>query len=105
MISRVFAHQFLMILAPTVFLLFCCPMSASAQTPRDAAGTEQKVRVVFKDTPVKTAIRDLGRQLTLNVVFDDTIKDSDKLNIELTDVSYEQALMIVFVAKGLQSVQ
>jgi general secretion pathway protein D len=53
----------------------------------------------FKDTSFKAAVNSLSRQLGLNVVFDDTVKDSDKVTIDLTDVTLAKALDIVLMQK------
>ncbi|MGE3436789.1 MAG: STN domain-containing protein [Blastocatellales bacterium] len=59
--------------------------------------------ISFKDTSLKAAINSVGKQLNLNVVFDEAIKDSEKLTLELREVSFEQALKIFLVAKRLQA--
>ncbi len=62
---------------------------------RGEAGTDIK----FKDTPFKTAVTSLSRQLNLNVVFDDTVKDTDKVSVEMGDVSLAKALDVVLLQK------
>src|SRR5262245_52173845 len=68
---------------------------ASNSRPRGEAGTDVK----FKDTPFKTAVTSLSRQLNLNVVFDDTVKDTDKVTLEMGDVSVSKALDVVLLQK------
>lgn len=53
----------------------------------------------FKDTSFKVVVNSLSKQLGLNVVFDDTVKDADKVTIDLTDVTLAKALDIVLMQK------
>src|SRR5262245_16720539 len=51
---------------------------ASKARPRgDVAQT-----INFRDTSFKAAVNSLSKQLGLNVVFDDTVKDSDKVTVD-----------------------
>jgi type II secretory pathway component GspD/PulD (secretin) len=104
MISRSFVRHSLKTLTPTLFLLFCCSIVGSAQTPSDVQELGPRaMSISFKDTTLKVAIQSVGKQLNLNVRFDEAIKDSEKITIELRDVSLEQALKIFLVAKRLQA--
>jgi hypothetical protein len=51
---------------------------------------------------VKIAVSFVGKQMGLKVVFDDSVKD-DSLSIELTDVTPEQGLKLIFDEKKLQA--
>jgi type II secretory pathway component HofQ len=51
---------------------------------------------------VKVAVSYVGKQMGLKVVFDDSVKD-DSLSIELTDVTPEQGLKLIFDEKKLQA--
>ncbi len=51
--------------------------------------------ISFKDTKFKTVVLNLGRQLGLNVVFDESVKDQP-VTIELTEVTVAKALDIIF---------
>src|SRR5262245_1075680 len=53
----------------------------------------------FKDTSFKVVVGSLAKQLGLNVVFDDTVKDSDKVTVDLQDVTMARALDIVLMQK------
>nr|MDQ3013989.1 STN domain-containing protein [Acidobacteriota bacterium] len=63
---------------------------------------EFKQNVVFKDSSQKAALAVLGKQLGLNVIFDDNVKEG-KINIELTDVTLKAAMKIIFVQQRLQA--
>jgi type II secretory pathway component GspD/PulD (secretin) len=98
-------RQYLKTFAPALFLLLCCSISAFAQSAPESQRSRQKdlTDVTFHTIPVKVAIDALGSQLNLNVIFDDAVKDSDTLTIMLKDVTIEQAIKIVLVAKRLQA--
>jgi type II secretory pathway component GspD/PulD (secretin) len=104
MISRNVIRKSLKTLTPSLFLLLCCSISAFAQSPAESQEPRQKdlANVTFGSSPVKAAINLVVSQMGFNVVFDETIKD-DAFSIELTDVTMEQALKIIFVAKRLQA--
>ncbi len=55
--------------------------------------------VAFKETPFKGAVTSLTKQLGLNVVFDDSVKDPDKVTIELQDVTLAKALDVILMQK------
>ncbi|MEY3284595.1 MAG: hypothetical protein RIR86_2608 [Acidobacteriota bacterium] len=50
--------------------------------------------IAFKDTKFKSVVSNLGRQLNLNVVFDESVKDSP-VSIELNDVTLAKSLDII----------
>src|SRR5262249_19429945 len=54
--------------------------------------------VQFKDSPFKAAVSSLGRQLGLNVVFDDSVKE-DKVTVDMDDVTPARALDIILLQK------
>jgi hypothetical protein len=99
MISRNVIRRSLQTLAPVMFLLLCSPISAFAQSP---SKPPELIRIVFKNSTVKTAISLVGKRIGLKVVFDDTVMD-DSLSIELIDVTPEQGLKLIFEAKKLQA--
>lgn len=104
MISRNFVQQSLKTLAPAVFLMICCSGVALAQSQSEAQESGQVAQsIAFKNTSLKVAIETVGKQMRLNVVFDEGVKDSEKLTLELKDVTFEQALKIFLVAKRLQA--
>ncbi len=51
---------------------------------------DQLTNVSFKDIDLKECLKNLARSMTLNVVFDDSVK-SQKIAIELTDVTLARA--------------
>src|SRR5262249_11305673 len=97
-------RQALKTVGAMIFLLLCCSTGALAQSPSETQELgHDKQTINFKRLSVKTAINAVGKQLNLKVVYDDMVKDSDKLTLELEDVSLEQALKIFLVAKRLQA--
>lgn len=104
MISRIFVRQPLKALAPALFLLLCCSIGAFAQSPSETQELGRNNHSVnFKEASVKKTIEALGRQLKLNVVFDDSVKEFDKFTLELEDVTIEQAVKIILIQKKLQA--
>jgi general secretion pathway protein D len=96
-------RQFLKTLTTALFLTLCFSISAFAQSqPEPQDPTEKNRTDVNFNSPVKAAIDVLGRQIGLNIVFDDAIKNG-KLTIALKDVTVEQALKIIFLAKNFQA--
>ncbi len=85
-------------------VFFCLPLAAFAQSSDQ---DEKKVGVakdiVFRDTSLKVALQALGKQIDLNVVFDESVKDSSKLTIELHEVTLEAAMKIIFIQARLQA--
>jgi type II secretory pathway component HofQ len=99
MISRNVILRSLQSLAPVMFLLLCSSISASAESP---SKPQELIRIVFKNSTVKIAVSFVGKQMGLKVVFDDSVKD-ESLSIELTDVTPEQGLKLIFAEKKLQA--
>lgn len=62
---------------------------ARRERPREPAQT-----ISFKETKFKSVVSNLGRQLDLNVVFDESVKDSP-VTIELNEVTMAKALDII----------
>lgn len=58
--------------------------------------------VAFKDASVKAALATMGKQLKLNVVFDDSVREN-RINIELSDVTLKAAMKIIFVQQHLKA--
>jgi len=104
MISRNFVQQALKTLAPAMFLLLCCSIGAYAQSPSETQELGRNTHSVnFNEASVKKTIEVLGRQLKLNIVFDDSVKDSDRLTLELHDTTLEQVMKIILIQKRLQA--
>ena len=55
------------------------------------------------DTTLKAAIYSLGTELGLNILFDEAIKDSEMVSVELRDTTFEKALDIVLLNKKMQA--
>jgi type II secretory pathway component GspD/PulD (secretin) len=104
MISHDVIRQFLKTLTPALFLLFCGSIDVFAQSPSESQASGQKERYIikFQNTSAKVAIAVVGKQMDLNVLFDETVKD-DRLTIELPDVTLEQALKTILETKKLQA--
>ncbi len=66
---------------------------------RARARGEVAQTVAFKDSSFKAAVSSLGKQLGLNVVFDDSVKESEKVSIDLQDVTLAKALDVVLMQK------
>ncbi len=66
-----------------------------APKPRSKGGDTTRVQF---NSPFKAAVGVLAKQLGLNVVFDDSVKD-DKVNIEMDDVTPAKALDIILLQK------
>ena len=104
MISLNVIRQSLKNLAPALFLLLCCSICAFAQSPAEPqeSGKKDRQSVTFQNNFTKVAIFVVGKQLGLNVMFDETVKQ-DRLSIDLNDVTLKQALKIILEAKNLQA--
>jgi len=71
--------------------------SAPALSP-----TKKEESLVFKGIRLKTAIKNLGQTLKLNVVFDDSVKNPH-LDLELNDVRVGAALKIILIQQKLEA--
>ena len=56
----------------------------------------------FKEASLKETITVIAKQTKVNIVFDDSVKDS-KLSIDLNDVTTEAALRTVLLKESLQA--
>ena len=74
----------------------------SANSKPQASRLRQSKPISFQNILSKAAIAVVGRQMGLIVEFDETVKE-DRLSIELTDVTLEQALKIILEEKKLQA--
>src|SRR5215510_7274892 len=78
------------------------PTPASATVPQDFAPREQQLRIINYNGDLKTLIRSLADQLSLNVIFDrQSFTQSRPIDINLKDVTTAQALDFVFLQEGL----
>jgi type II secretory pathway component GspD/PulD (secretin) len=104
MISRNVIRQSLKTLATALFLTLCFSITAFAQSPSEPkdSGQRDRTTINFNNSPVKAAIESLGKQLNLNIVFDDSMKD-DRLTFELKDVTAKQVMKIILIQKRLQA--
>ncbi len=86
-----------------LLVLICAPVAGKAQSAEPSQDEEKALQtVVFKDASLKAALATMGKQLKINVVYDDTVKDN-RLNIELKDVTIKAAMKIIFIQQRLQA--
>jgi len=75
---------------------------ASAPAQEVLAPREQQLRIINYNGDLKTLIRNLADQLSLNVIFDrQSFTQSRPIDINLKDVTTAQALDYVFLQEGL----
>jgi len=116
MINRIFVRQSLKTLTPMLFLLLCCSIGAFAQSPSSTRELTQMAieqmrssesgiqeLISFKDTTLKAAIYSLGTESGLDILFDEAIKDSEMVNVELNDTTFGKAMDVVLLSKRLQA--
>jgi type II secretory pathway component GspD/PulD (secretin) len=104
MINHSFVRQYVKTAGAIAFLFLCCSSCAFAQSPSETQDSTMMAQSInMNNMSLKTAINSVGKQLNLNIVFDDAVRDSDKLTIELKDVTLQQALKIFLIAKRLQA--
>ena len=68
-----------------------------SNTPRSR---DQITNVTFKDIDMKECLKNLARSMSLNVIFDDSVK-SQKIAIELTDVTLARAFDMLLLLNKL----
>src|SRR5688500_8453785 len=77
------------------------PASGTGET-QDFAPPSQQLRIINYNGDLKTLIRSLADQLSLNVIFDrQSFTQSRPIDINLKDVTTSQALDYVFLQEGL----
>jgi hypothetical protein len=86
-------------------LLFGLAVTSYAQsvTPQAANKPMPVQDVTLKDVDAKDAIRSLARAMKLNVVFDESVRIQNKLDLELHEVTQEAALKIIFIQQRLRA--
>jgi general secretion pathway protein D len=78
------------------------PVSHQIQTPRPRPRGEVLQRVEFSSgSSLKLVIKTLARELNLNVVFDESVKDPSKIEVALNDVTPARALDIILTQNKL----
>ena len=89
-----------------VFLLGCVLMlSASAAWAQNApAKAANLTNVAFKEISAKESLKNLARNLSLNVSFDESLADA-KIHLEVSDVTLAQAIEIILVMRGWRAKQ
>ncbi len=72
---------------------------SKAQPPQLNPASDQPISLSFpRETPIKEIYKALGNAFGINILFDQAIKDSDRLSIELKDVTAQEALERVMQA-------
>ena len=71
------------------------PTSNDVQVAAKPRSKDVVQSINFKEAKLKTVVTNLGKQLGLNVVFDESIKDT-QVSIDLNDVTVSRALDIIF---------
>src|SRR5687767_9588739 len=75
---------------------------SAAGQPQDLTPREQQLRIINYNGDLKTLIRSLADQLSLNVIFDrQSFTQSRPIDINLRDVTTAQALDYIFLQEGL----
>lgn len=59
--------------------------------------------VTLKDVEAKDAIKNIGRTLKMNVVFDESVRVQGKLDLELQNVTMESVLKIIMIQHKLRA--
>ena len=86
-----------------LLILTCLPIAGwgqSAESPQDEEKALQNI--AFRDASLKAALATMGKQLKINVVYDDAVKDI-RLSIELKDVTIKAAMKIILIQQHLQA--
>src|SRR5262249_49274082 len=86
-----------------LFILICLPIAGRAQAVEQKQDEDKATQnVTFKDVSLKAALATMGKQLKINVVYDDTVKDN-RMSIELKDVTLKAAMKIILIQQHLQA--
>lgn len=87
-----------------VMLLCVFATLGLAQAGSSTSRADEKMTdVTFKSVDVKEAIKNLGVQLKLNVVFDESVRIPGKLDLELKDVTLGTTLKIILLQTKLRA--
>ena len=86
-----------------LFVLICLPVAGLAQSAEQNKEEDNTMQnIAFKDASLKAALATLGKQLKLDVVFDDNIKNT-RLSIEFQDVRIRAAMECILFQQHLQA--
>jgi len=78
------------------------PTSNEIRTPPRAPRNDVLQKIEYKEgTSLKLVIENMARLLNLNVVFDESFKDTNKFSLALTDVTLAKALDVLFLQSKL----
>jgi type II secretory pathway component GspD/PulD (secretin) len=96
MISRIGTY-----FASLLVVMICVTTISFAQKAAPASDAAKKVEsIVFKTTELKNVLRNFGRTLKLNVVFDETVRNNI-IDVELNDVTVAAAMKIILIQQRL----
>jgi hypothetical protein len=93
-------HQILML------LLLVSGISVSTWAQKTASPQTEQLAVqdvTLKDVEAKDAIKNIGRNLKINVVFDESVRVQGKLDLELQNVTLESVLKIIMIQHKLRA--
>lgn len=95
--------QFRKSLPALLFVLICLPIAGWAQ-PAEQSKDEDGLmkKIAFKDVYLKSVLATFGKQLRINIVYDEAVKDT-RLSIELEDVTMKTAVKAILVQQNLQA--
>jgi len=86
-----------------LFVLICLPIAGWGQSVEQGKNEDGPVKKIqFKDARVKAVLTTFGKQLNINVVYDDAVKDVN-LNIELNDMTMKAVMKIILDQEHLQA--
>ncbi len=86
-----------------LFALICLPVAGWAQSTEQKKDEDGGIQnFAFKDASVKSVLTTMGKQLKINVVYDDTVKEV-KMSVELKDMTIKAATRIILVQQHLQA--
>ena len=86
-----------------LFVLICLPVAGWTQPVEQSKDEEGLMKkIVFKDVNLRSVLATFGKQLRINIVYDEGVKDT-RLSIELEDVTMKTAVKAILVQQNLQA--
>src|SRR5215510_14724189 len=78
-------------------------LSPTKKSAHPLSPTKKEESIVFKDIRLKSAIKNLGQTLKLNVVFDNSVKNPH-LDLELNEVTVRATLKFILSQQKLEAI-
>jgi type II secretory pathway component HofQ len=95
--------QFRKSLPAFLFVLICLPVAGWTQSAEQSKDEDAPIkRIAFKDVYLRSVLATFGKQLRINIVYDEAVKDT-RLSIELEDVTMKTAVKAILVQQNLQA--